>query len=552
MDNECELNGLRVLITQSVLERLGGSEIQAYELAKYLQSVGCVVTLYVWEFNNPMRKIFSELNFPVITKNMADAEKLSIEDFDILWVQHNVLPISILRQLAVAHEQGPLIIFSHMSPYRELYIEQPYMSGLEDAIADLVVCNSEGTLDIQREYLSLPESKLSIYPNPAPLEFVRQRHEKTDHLSKVLVVSNHPPIELVESAEILREQGVNVDFLKDVVGCIPTITSPEILNKYDCVVSIGKTVQYCLVQGIPVYLYDHFGGPGYLSEQNFEIAAYYNFSGRMNQFSTSLALEKDAHIVDRKDPVEISYKIQNGLRAATAFHQKYRSTFVEKYGIGESFARVLSAAQRNHQGVSIVSQKYSNALVRQQQMISDFYETIGSKTDSKKTFYQQQIQVFYSDTEEMSEKNSEISETPLNMVNRVSLDTNLHGYYRIDFGELPTCISHFRVEGSKDNDFSVSANTPIFTKQDFVFLSRDPQIILHFEKAQGNVIVNAEVTPLESLSLEQSEGIIARFGSANQEREQASRRQSSLKRGILMRSIGRVRQFFSGLIKGSK
>jgi hypothetical protein len=68
----------------------------------------------------------------------------------------------------------------------------------------------------------------------------------------------------------------------------PAITSAELLDHYDCVISIGKTVQYCLVQGIPVFLYDRFGGPGYLNESNYELAEYYNFSGRSKPDGYSL------------------------------------------------------------------------------------------------------------------------------------------------------------------------------------------------------------------------------------------------------------------------
>lgn len=33
----------------------------------------------------------------------------------------------------------------------------------------------------------------------------------------------------------------------------------EILSQYDVAITIGKTVQYCLVMGVPVYVYDKFG-----------------------------------------------------------------------------------------------------------------------------------------------------------------------------------------------------------------------------------------------------------------------------------------------------
>jgi hypothetical protein len=44
-------------------------------------------------------------------------------------------------------------------------------------------------------------------------------------------------------------------------------------------VTIGKTVQYALVAGVPVYCYDTFGGPGWLSPENVEAAAANHFSG---------------------------------------------------------------------------------------------------------------------------------------------------------------------------------------------------------------------------------------------------------------------------------
>ncbi|MEW6856332.1 hypothetical protein ABG752_11000 [Streptococcus iniae] len=49
---------------------------------------------------------------------------------------------------------------------------------------------------------------------------------------------------------------------------------------YDCVIGIGKNVQYCLAMGKPIYVYDHFKGPGYLTAENIEQAAFNNFSGR--------------------------------------------------------------------------------------------------------------------------------------------------------------------------------------------------------------------------------------------------------------------------------
>ena len=57
----------------------------------------------------------------------------------------------------------------------------------------------------------------------------------------------------------------------------------ELLKKYDVVITIGRTVQMGLVMGIPVYCYDHFGGPGYITTENIDFNEFYNFSGRQEE-----------------------------------------------------------------------------------------------------------------------------------------------------------------------------------------------------------------------------------------------------------------------------
>jgi hypothetical protein len=60
----------------------------------------------------------------------------------------------------------------------------------------------------------------------------------------------------------------------------PTRVDADLLDKFDAVMTIGKTVQYGLCAGKPVYCYDYFGGPGWLNEDNLQAARFHNFSGR--------------------------------------------------------------------------------------------------------------------------------------------------------------------------------------------------------------------------------------------------------------------------------
>ena len=59
----------------------------------------------------------------------------------------------------------------------------------------------------------------------------------------------------------------------------PVFVDEFALIPYDLVITIGKTVQYCFALKIPVYCYDHFGGPGYIDGENYALAKNHNFSG---------------------------------------------------------------------------------------------------------------------------------------------------------------------------------------------------------------------------------------------------------------------------------
>ena len=63
-------------------------------------------------------------------------------------------------------------------------------------------------------------------------------------------------------------------------GGVSARVDSRTLSGYDAVVTIGKTVQYAVRGALPVYCYDHFGGPGWLTEENFGAARWRNFSGR--------------------------------------------------------------------------------------------------------------------------------------------------------------------------------------------------------------------------------------------------------------------------------
>lgn len=84
---------------------------------------------------------------------------------------------------------------------------------------------------------------------------------------------------------------------------------------YDSVISIGKTVQYCLASHISVFCYDHFGEPGYISRNNYDKARHHNFSGRGFSRHTKARLYKMIIDVDAANKQsEIDSKILEEFR----------------------------------------------------------------------------------------------------------------------------------------------------------------------------------------------------------------------------------------------
>ncbi len=129
---------------------------------------------------------------------------------------------------------------------------------------------------------SIPHSKVCVIENGIPSSFFNSyKEDVSEKIRYVGVVSNHIPEEIyslrksLEGVADVKFIGVNGDFCEFV--------TPELLKKFDVIITIGKTVQYCLGLGIPVYEYDHFGGNGYITTYNFYTERRFNFSGRPNK-----------------------------------------------------------------------------------------------------------------------------------------------------------------------------------------------------------------------------------------------------------------------------
>ena len=327
----------RVLITHTLLQNIMGSTVVALDVARWFVEQGSEVTIFAGAKGLPMIRYFEEMGIRIIIDEKAC---LHLDDFDLIWVQSQVLPLSIVEELSnmTSPRQSPVFVFNHMSALDLAPDEHPYILGLEDRIASMSVFVSEEARSLLDKYYDETPGEIQkeILPNVVPSSFL-ELTSKADpqKVRKVLMVSNHFPQELRAAAGILQANGIDVvTYGKD--GQIYELVTADVLSSFDAVVSIGKTVQYCLVMGIPVFIYDYFGGFGYLDDETLPIASAANYSGRGGSKLTA---------------EEIAARLVDGYLEARRWHDAKRSQFVIEYSLDARMRSILGKIQpREYEG----------------------------------------------------------------------------------------------------------------------------------------------------------------------------------------------------------
>ena len=313
-----ELVGVRFLITHTLVQDIMGSTVMVLELAEYLQASGADVVVHAAHAGPPLSDEFAARGIRVV----IDPDELAPDDFDYVWVNSQVLPPNFLE-----HGGGirPVFIFNHMSASPLAPDEHPYIYELEQHMASLSVSVSEETRRRLRAYFDEPPPD-ALYPNPAPMGFCELERSHAGRPSRFLMVSNHHCPELDDARELLLAAGCHVERWGRGREEYALLT-PQALTRFDAVISIGKTVQYCLVSSTPIFVYDHFGGFGYLSQENYEVARRRNFSGRGGL---------------RLDGERIAHDLIYDYERAVGYQLAHRPAFIEQFAINDVVARVLA------------------------------------------------------------------------------------------------------------------------------------------------------------------------------------------------------------------
>lgn len=257
----------KVLITNHNLVNFAGSELTTFYLAKVFLTYGANVAIATFCYDNPIKQIFEAENIQVY--NLLE-DTIPEKCYDLIWAHHSPALSDCIFEKNISAKK---IIFSSLSPFEPLEAPPVYANLLS-----LCLANSCETRDKLIEE-GINKEKIYVFNNSVDSSYLKSfLPNKKSGLKKICVISNHVPKELRDLEVLLTKSNITCD----IYGIFdkPKLIDAKLLVQYDAIISIGRSVQYGLATGIPVYCYDRFGGPGWINSNNIKASEYYNFSGR--------------------------------------------------------------------------------------------------------------------------------------------------------------------------------------------------------------------------------------------------------------------------------
>ena len=263
---------MNILFTILALDGYHGSVMHVKEwaeffLTKYRSNIDTVsvVTGFATE---EIRNMFVSLGIDVYTIN----DELLLEEYDIVFAYH----FPIIETLLAKGLKCKKLVLGSLSSFEGM----EFLTLFWDS-ASLIVVVSEEVKQKFKSSFGIPESRMIVLENAIPdlyANYVNEREIPLDRPKRIIIVSNHIPQELLDLKKLL-EPYIKVDCFGMGTENYQEI-NPRILSEYDLVITIGKTVQFTMGLGIPVFEYDYFGGIGYINLDNLDNEAKTNFSGR--------------------------------------------------------------------------------------------------------------------------------------------------------------------------------------------------------------------------------------------------------------------------------
>jgi glycosyltransferase involved in cell wall biosynthesis len=297
--SQTEPNKKKALVACSRLVDFAGAEIATLEIATTLADLGFDVVLAALEVGGAIE---SELNAAGISYVDLSVTRLSNASFDFVWLTHYVVVYQLFARDRISAKSGFYSSLSHFEP-----LESPPVPSI--FFSQYLVHSQENFEHFSQKYPQFV-GRVSIFPNSSPEGYFQMpRRAISSTLESVCIVSNHAPDEVLELVGLLEARGIDVDIIG--IQGTPERVTPEVLGRYSAVITIGKTVQYCLAGGVPVYCYDRFSGPGWITPAVVAQASERNFSGRCTPVKKSASQIVDELIIGYRSVLEQSEVLKN-------------------------------------------------------------------------------------------------------------------------------------------------------------------------------------------------------------------------------------------------
>jgi O-antigen biosynthesis protein len=259
----------RALIATHHLVQYAGTEVFTLELAELLRQRGWEVCISAFLIGYPMAAEFESRGHQLVPL-LQDIGTLKHQHFDLLWIQHGPVLHHLLATHGILAKRIIYCSHSHFEPLEAV------PSGLPPGI-EILAHSEENRAAIARQ-MEIPSERIGLFRNATSASSWIRPATRPTKLARIALVSNHPPPELLEATQSLRVGRFHVEHFG--LGGQETLVTADVLQSFDAIITIGKTVVACAFLNKPIYCYDHFGGPGWLSSSTLDTVAFHNFSGR--------------------------------------------------------------------------------------------------------------------------------------------------------------------------------------------------------------------------------------------------------------------------------
>lgn len=314
---------LRVLVLTNHFRVYAGSELVALEVAEWFAARGDRVTIGTHDSGPPMSTAAAPMTI------VTEIDDLSLGDFDLVWCQHDLLSFLPVEAFSVAARDGvvPLVAVASLGPSHPF---EHLNAVLASALSAVVFAGTDkAATSITETSHGVLRSPVRVLNNAAPDAFWTDAPPPPRDLRRVLAISNHAPAELTDALAALTERGIEVRRIGAGSGEQVRIT-PDDLDAADAVVTIGKSVIYSIARRRPVYLYDHFGGDGWLVPANWAENRFHNFAGQPRR--------------RRLESAAIADEIANGFPAALEALPDLRAMLGDDFRLGHHLGALRAFA----------------------------------------------------------------------------------------------------------------------------------------------------------------------------------------------------------------